>query len=337
MKYATESPRFSVRAFRQRLDESSHLLFSSSNVDEAKASVGRVMTPHELNVINNNGRLDASMHYMPLGDISLYRLKYGSSVSIHIPTIKDYYCIQIPIHGHACVTNGSEKIESTESTASVLNPEVQTDMVWDYDNDQFMVRISRSLMERTAIGILGHDIDDPIRFDVGFRWQDCPAWYCLLSYLLDFYANSDPSLRENKLITSQLNQLTATTLFLNHKHSQSEEKVTQRTSIRPRHIKRAQEYMEAHAHEPISVELLAQVCGISIRSLYSGFKDFVGTTPMQYLRNLRLDHVRNDLLTSEATSVTSVAMRWGFSHMGRFSAEYKARFGESPSQTFRKR
>lgn len=334
--YSTESSRFNVQTLRQQLDDSGHLLFSSSNPAETKSNVERVMTTHELNVISNSGRLDASMHYMPLGDISLYRLKYGSSVEIHIPTIEDYYCIQIPLHGRACVASGSEQIESNERTASVLNPDMQTNMVWDYDNDQFMVRISRSLIERTAMGILGHDIDKPVTFDIGFNWQDCPAWSCLINYLLDFYTTSDPSLRDNNLLTSQLNQLTATTLLLNHRHSHSDSTGKQRVSVRPRHIKRAQEYMESHAHEPISVELLAQICGISIRSLYNGFKDFVGATPMQYLRNLRLEHVHRDLLTSESGSVTSIAMQWGFSHMGRFSAEYKTKFGESPNQTLRK-
>ena len=336
MKYAPDPSRFNIQAFRERLDKPRHLLFNSHDPNEAQTNVGRVMTTHELNVISDAGRLEASMHYMPFGDTSLYRLKYGSSVEIHIPTITAYYCIQIPLQGHAHVVNGTQRVESNVRTASVLNPDNSTDMVWDYDNEQLMVRISRSLMERTAIGILGHDIDEPLRFDVGFGWQDCPAWHCLISYLLDFYTASSPEVRNNKLITNQLNQLTATTLFLNHKHSYTQHPHQQRVSVRPRHIKRAQEYMESHAHEAITVEQVAKVCEVSVRSLYSGFKDFVGTSPMQYLRNLRLDHVRRDLLSNETGSVTSIAMQWGFSHMGRFSATYKERFGESPNQTLRK-
>jgi len=337
MSSGNDSSKFNLSDFKNKLTLSKRLLFTSNNLLEAQSSVGRVMTPHELHITNDFHRLDANMHYLPFDDISLYRLRYGSSVSIHIPSIQDYYCVQIPLSGRAHVVNGNDQTESNIQLASVLNPHVPTDMTWDYDNDQFMIRISRSLMERTAIGILGHDIDEPLMFDVGFHWQQSPEWFYVLSYLVDYYSQSNPSLTKNRLIISQINQLVATTLFSSHQHSYMNRSNKQRTSIRPRHIKRAQDYLEAHAHESITVEFLASLCGVSVRSLYTGFRDFVGVTPMQYLRNLRLDRIRTELLTSEAKSVTSVAMRWGFSHMGRFSAEYKRRFGESPSQSFRRR
>ena len=59
---------------------------------------------------------------------------------------------------------------------------------------------------------------------------------------------------------------------------------------------------------------------------------------MQYLRQIRLDRARADLLneTEAVNSVTEVAFRWGFMHQGRFSAEYKQRFGETPSQSLQR-
>ena len=79
------------------------------------------------------------------------------------------------------------------------------------------------------------------------------------------------------------------------------------------------------------------VAGVSLRSLYAGFQDFCDISPMQYLRNVRLERVRAELTAGPVSGgVASVALRWGFTHMGRFSAEYKAHFGESPSQTARK-
>jgi transcriptional regulator GlxA family with amidase domain len=59
---------------------------------------------------------------------------------------------------------------------------------------------------------------------------------------------------------------------------------------------------------------------------------------MQYLRHLRLDRARADLLhLADVPSVASVALRWGFGHLGRFSADYKERFGESPGESLRRR
>jgi transcriptional regulator GlxA family with amidase domain len=79
------------------------------------------------------------------------------------------------------------------------------------------------------------------------------------------------------------------------------------------------------------------VAGVSLRSLYAGFKDYCGVSPMQYVRELRLDGVRKALLGEPDCNIASIAMRWGFGHLGRFSMEYKARFGESPSQSVRRR
>ncbi|WP_264933621.1 helix-turn-helix domain-containing protein [Streptomyces sp. A012304] len=53
---------------------------------------------------------------------------------------------------------------------------------------------------------------------------------------------------------------------------------------------------------------------------------------MTYLRNVRLGRVHAELLTG-ATGVTEVAGRWGFTHLSRFSAAYRRRFGAAPSET----
>jgi transcriptional regulator GlxA family with amidase domain len=78
--------------------------------------------------------------------------------------------------------------------------------------------------------------------------------------------------------------------------------------------------------------------GVSGRTLLQHFRDSKGVSPIRYLRNARFAKVRDALAQSEpADSVTAIALRWGFSHMGRFAVEYRKRFGESPSQTLRRR
>jgi transcriptional regulator GlxA family with amidase domain len=51
---------------------------------------------------------------------------------------------------------------------------------------------------------------------------------------------------------------------------------------------------------------------------------------------LRLNAARRDLLRRDAEeSVGTVAVRWGLLHLGRFSADHRRMFGESPSETRR--
>lgn len=76
------------------------------------------------------------------------------------------------------------------------------------------------------------------------------------------------------------------------------------------------------------------MAGLSARSIQYAFQEHYGTTPMRYLRKVRLDRAREDLRQGNAT-VADIASYWGFSNMGRFAREYRTLFGEFPSDTRR--
>ncbi len=106
----------------------------------------------------------------------------------------------------------------------------------------------------------------------------------------------------------------------------------------PRHVLRAMEYMQHNAGRPITMTEVAAAAAVSVRALQQGFQHFRATTPTDYLRDLRLQQVRRELLDPQApSSVSGIALRWGFAHMGLFAARYKARYGEAPSTTLRAR
>jgi transcriptional regulator GlxA family with amidase domain len=107
--------------------------------------------------------------------------------------------------------------------------------------------------------------------------------------------------------------------------------------IAPRDVKRAIDYMQAKLASPISVGDIAEASGIAGRTLFKHFQDYHGISPMRYLRNARFEKAREALRRAQPDeSVTEIAMTWGFSHMGRFSIEYRERFGERPSETLRR-
>ena len=85
----------------------------------------------------------------------------------------------------------------------------------------------------------------------------------------------------------------------------------------------------------ITVPELAKLAGVSQRTLEYAFRERLGITPLGFLRRCRLNAAHRELRSAAAgsTTVTGVALRWGFSSMGRFSVEHKAMFGASPSQT----
>jgi len=104
-------------------------------------------------------------------------------------------------------------------------------------------------------------------------------------------------------------------------------------------VKEAVEYIESHLSEPLTMEDIAAHVDMSIRSVRQGFRQEMDVSPMSYVRDRRLDHARaelSDAIPSDGVSVTDVAMKWGFTHLSNFSALYRRRFGELPSQTLRR-
>lgn len=78
---------------------------------------------------------------------------------------------------------------------------------------------------------------------------------------------------------------------------------------------------------------------MSVRTLHASFQRCFGMSPMAYVRKMRLEHVREELLawaSDPDIRVTDVATRWEFFHLGRFAQQYRERFGESPSDTIRR-
>jgi AraC-like DNA-binding protein len=102
-------------------------------------------------------------------------------------------------------------------------------------------------------------------------------------------------------------------------------------------LKRATNFIADNLDSPITTVDIADAARMSARGLQALFQREFGTTPMTYQRRLRLDAVRQDLITAdpESSDVASIARRWGFAHLSRFATAYRAEFGENPSDTLR--
>lgn len=106
----------------------------------------------------------------------------------------------------------------------------------------------------------------------------------------------------------------------------------------PAVLRRAVEFVDAHAHRPIGLGDIARAARIGPRGLQHLFRRYRGETPLEYLRRVRLAGAHHDLVTADPTrgdTVGAIAARWGFTHPGRFSLHYRQAHGRSPSDTLR--
>lgn len=102
-------------------------------------------------------------------------------------------------------------------------------------------------------------------------------------------------------------------------------------------IARCEEYLRQHIDQPVYLIELCEAAGASERSLRDIFQEFYGMSPIRYLKMRRLNQIRRELMGGDPsrTNVTKIAMSMGVWELGRFAGEYRAMFGETPSQTLR--
>jgi adenylate cyclase len=115
------------------------------------------------------------------------------------------------------------------------------------------------------------------------------------------------------------------------------EKLADSSRLIPHDLRRAVEFIRKGGSRRISMVDLVAHCGVAERTLRKHFRAFMAVPPLEYCRRFRLAAAPEELLKgSNGTSVTEVAMRFGFSHFGRFSEQYHRAFGEKPSATLRR-
>jgi transcriptional regulator GlxA family with amidase domain len=134
-----------------------------------------------------------------------------------------------------------------------------------------------------------------------------------------------------------LDEFVLTLLLRSHPHNYSEDLQRPERNPSSRLVRRAVQFIEEHPSCDLTIPKLAAGVGASVRTLQAGFRQWRDITPTEYLRNVRLQRVRDELLQGdEVTTVTGVALDHGFLHLGRFSQHYKAAFSESPATTLAK-
>jgi len=327
------------------------LLFESCDVEEARTLVGRVFKPHRLEPRRSGlggssglgkGPLAMQMDHLPLGLLSMSRLRYGATVDILPGPLERFYLIQIPLQGEAEIASGGHDFLSDQTCASLLSPQPDLRMRWHAGNEQLLLRIEASAVQRFAQSWCGEPrLSAPV-FQPQLRLDSQPALQDALLSLFDFAAAAQqggqqaqalPLASRYPLSALQL-QHRLTALLAGQAHDHSRLLRGSGAPLAPRTVRVVEEFLLAHCHEALSPAQLAAVAGVSVRSLFLGFQRYRGVSPMRMLRELRLHHAHEELLRAEPHSqITEVALRWGFYHLGRFAQEYREMFEESPRDT----
>jgi AraC-like DNA-binding protein len=321
---------------------SRHLVFETSCISQAQHHLTKTMKSAHYRLAST--RCDrAFQNYADLAErIALSYIRLGMDLEIRPGPLHDFYLVQIPTKGCADVEYGDSRFRIDSENWSIISPVRQMAIDWSRDCELLEIKIQRSALEAALARLSGVKVESPIEFSPLFhdtRGREGNL-YQLLVYLCG-QIEQKSSREEFRETYSRLEDVILSMLLESQDHNYSaavRRPIGGDDHTPPRYVNRAIQFIRLNADTPLRLEDIAKEAWASVRSLNAGFRKYKNTTPMEFLKNTRLDYARAALQTSanpRDMTVTDAALRWGFNHFGRFSAEYKRRFNEHPSETLR--
>lgn len=314
-----------------------HRLISTNDLDDARQKVAEVFCPHRLALTGRSTSLALRHNRYLLSDLALNYMDYGSEVHITPGVLHSFYLVQIPLSGGSEVRSGGATVQCDPRTAAVPNATDSLDMTWLPQSPHFVLYLSRESVERRLAEVAGRPAPIPVRFRLAMDLEDAGVrgWRELVDLLRR--DADDPTVSLHPAVRRQVEDAVLTGLLHVQPHNLSGWLDKDASPAASRSVRAAMALCEESPERMHSVTDLAAHAGVSIRCLQEGFRRYLGLTPMEYLREVRLRRVREDLLGGQAHGgVADAAFAWGFTHLGRFSQHYRQRFGELPSETLRR-
>ncbi|WP_404402034.1 AraC family transcriptional regulator [Pelagibacterium halotolerans] len=258
-------------------------------------------------------------------DIEIDQIGSGEGLHIHVP-----------LSGQAALTVGDTTVMTSREQAILFDfgrpHRLQMWRATGYE--ALALNIPTYMLDEEFMAISGYAPCGPIEFEPTLNLVSAPG------RTLVSVTNALATGLENGLLLDapiaikSLSQALLRLLIQAGPHQFFESLQRSPSPAAPRHVKRAIDFMHANIAEPLTSAQIAEDAGVSVRALEVGFRTFKDTTPMAYLRSIRLDAARDELaMPDNSSSIAEIAYRWGFTHLGRFSAVYREAYGELPSET----
>jgi AraC-like DNA-binding protein len=313
--------------------------FNSSDLDELRSVLHREVGPQKFEMQGRTRPFSTTIQFRQLNDLRVSYTWFAPAMVISSISAEPYYSLYFRLSGSS-EYRVPGRIFVTSPSCGAFWPGMQPVQVRTNENwHVFGTRFSSSAMQVELSHLLGRDIVRPVDFDPMVNF-DHGAGRIVKRMLVQLYEKAGQ--HESELAKSchgmrQIERSLITLILEGLRHNYSKFVNGPERSIAPWQVRTVEEFILENADQPLSLGDLAVVGGVSARSLQYTFRRHRGCSPMEFLRRIRLERVRNELLHPiHDLTVTSAAMRWGFLHLSRFAAEFRAKFNESPSATLRR-
>lgn len=275
-----------------------------------------------------------------IGHFTLSRFKYGIPVNI-----KDFSpdagtgMVLTTVEGAARHWSEPNAFADTGVGDSFVVDNSRTHYWVDFDPRHLQVNLTFSHDELAALHQrwFGCEADERL-WSIKFKFGGPnSSWIGLLTYVCQCLTEAPDAISSTPL-GKHLEELIGIHLLTEWRRQLDQPFRATAHRMAPRHVLMAEKFIDEHARLAPTLSELAMAAGVSVRTLSQAFREYRGLTPIEALREKRLQGVRAELLlASPGATVRAVADAWGFVNMGMFAGLYKRRFGETPSETLRRK
>lgn len=311
--------------------------FATSSPEHAHEFISAAYGRHTPRISGDRKRFMFSALSIAVDAFSVARVRHSMHV-VAPEAVFDNLCVIRPVSGVCRFTAGREEAGGT-SLPILAAPHQALCVEWA-DSVVGVVRLDADRVFQVAGEVTGVD-QDAMRFTgisprsstLGRYW-DSVVRHVTRHLLPDEELMSSPLVREQAF-----RQLAAALLTVFPNTSQAYERASGADDAEPTVVRRAVEFIDANAGRDLGVAEIAEASGIGTRGLQAAFRRHRDTTPIEYLRRVRMERAHRDLQAGDPTrgdSVSAIAARWGFTHHGRFAVEYRRAYGCSPGHTLRR-
>ncbi|AMN43665.1 AraC family transcriptional regulator [Rhodoplanes sp. Z2-YC6860] len=321
----------SASAGQQPLDR--FPLIRTRSVDELIASVTRYYGHIDFKIPRDTKSFNVRANHCQLQSLGLSYATHGSPLEIELPAF-EYFGQLFSLGGNAEAGSGRATVPVDRTNSCVASSHESTRLKYAGDFKQLALKINAAALNKKFEALTGAPLKGQLRFELASDLRQPGADFVRRQCILLVEQLSEIEAPPSTLALAEFEQSIMVAYLCGNRHNHAQHLERNPDNSSPWQVRLAEGYIEANWDQPLTVEALTIVTGISARSIFHSFKQHRGYSPMEFVRGVRLKHA-NELLVHaiESTSVTDVAFSCGFGNLGHFARYYRHRFGESPSQT----
>ena len=318
---------------KKRLTLSAFPLATTNTVDEAELRLSHTLTDLQILKAEDSRQYQLTMNGVNFRRSALVFNHFGNHTQIRSRSPGDSLLFIIGSGTPATFIMDGEEVTVSPQKAAIVSPRNLVNVIRPKGSEVLVARVSEAVLNNYFQQITEQYYKTPLQFNTGIDLANGPGTQ--LKSILSLVVSELETIGLSGLNPNQteiFDHMLMTALV--ELRANLPDKSPTGSYDMPDAVRNAEEYIEAHLTDPITITDLLKICGCSRSALFSAFQSFRGYSPMEFLIERRLQRARKQLLANGGYNpVSSIALSSGFTHLGRFSDTYKKRFGESPSET----